>query len=506
VFRELGRRIDLRGYSHVFGHAPPEQDGVPPDSVVGVKETRGLQEVFGPDSLRAILRRYYDRQDPTNLRGVEVGPQAPPSPPAPSDVPLPSGPAEQLPAGTPPTAAEPQDAAEEAPASPVAADAPVTHLLRLLEQRAGNASAAETEDAAWLDDVASRTRNALLRYGMSARLEHKVLTPNAALLKFRGSDELTVAAVERRRVELETTHGLEVLSVRAEPSRVAISIRRPQRQVLTLAQVWRGWRPTPDGQNARLLIALKEDDAQPLFLEPEPAPHTLVAGSTGSGKSVLVQNILLGIAATNKPEAARIVLIDPKAGVDYFPFEPLPHLGGSIIDTTAAALDALEALVVEMERRYTLFKAARVSNIRTYNQKADAPLRLIWLVHDEFADWMQIDEYRAGVEAAVTRLGLKARAAGIYLIFAAQRPDATVFPMQLRSNLGNRLILRVDSAGTSDLSLGVRGGGAERLLGKGHLAAILGGGTEPIYAQVPFVGEDELTEYVRAICADIVEQ
>ena len=75
--------------------------------------------------------------------------------------------------------------------------------------------------------------------------------------------------------------------------------------------------------------------------------------------------------------------------------------------------------------------------------------------------------------------------------------------MQLRSNLGNRLVLRVDSAGTSDLSLGVKGGGAERLLGKGHLAAILGGGTEPIYAQVPFVGEEELPRLVEAIIQDL---
>lgn len=338
---------------------------------------------------------------------------------------------------------------------------------------------------------------------MSARLESKILTPNAALLKFRGSDELTVAAVERRLTELETTHALEVLSVRAEPGRVAISILRPHREVLMLAEVWKDWWSPPDQANNRLLIAVKEEDGAALFLEPEPAPHTLVAGSTGSGKSVLLQNILLGIAATNRPEHAQIVLIDPKSGVDYFAFEVLPHLSDGIIDSTDAALAKLEALVVEMERRYGLFKEARVSNIRSYNQKAETPLPTIWLVHDEFADWMQIDAYRAGVEAAVSRLGVKARAAGIYLIFAAQRPDASVFPMQLRSNLGNRLVLRVDSAGTSDLSLGVKGGGAERLLGKGHLAAILGGGTEPIYAQVPFIREEELPLLVEAIVEDL---
>jgi DNA segregation ATPase FtsK/SpoIIIE, S-DNA-T family len=178
-------------------------------------------------------------------------------------------------------------------------------------------------------------------------------------------------------------------------------------------------------------------------------------------------------------------------------------LDGPIIDHQEGALEKLDELVAEMERRYALFKVARVSNVKLYNASAKEPLPLIWLIHDEFADWMQIDTYKAAVETAVSRLGVKARAAGIYLVFAAQRPDNSVFPMQLRSNLGNRLILRVDSAGTSDLSLGVKGGGAERLLGKGHLAAILGGGTEPIFAQVPFISEERLELLVNALVEDL---
>ncbi|RUW44484.1 DNA translocase FtsK [Mesorhizobium sp. M1A.F.Ca.ET.072.01.1.1] len=361
----------------------------------------------------------------------------------------------------------------------------------------------QESDTLWLDDTAQRCRAALLRYGMSARLEQQVLTPNAALLRFRGSDDLTVAKVENKREELESTHGLELIGVRAEPGFVVVSIKRPHRMTLGLPEVWAGWETRNDAANARLLIAVKEDDGSPLFLEPQPAPHTLVAGSTGSGKSILIQNIILGIAATNRPDQSRIILIDPKAGVDYFAFETLPHLDGPIIDREDEALTRLDALVVEMQRRYSLFKEARVSNIAAYNKAASEPLPLIWLIHDEFADWMQLDSYRAGVEAAVNRLGVKARAAGIYLIFAAQRPDASVFPMQLRSNLGNRLILRVDSAGTSDLSLGIKGGGAERLLGKGHLAAIIGGGTTPIYAQVPFIDTDRLEQLVAVLVRDL---
>lgn len=355
----------------------------------------------------------------------------------------------------------------------------------------------------WLEKIALDCRRALLGYRMSSNLEEKTLTPNAALLKFKGSDDLTVALVNRRLPELESTHGIRVLQVRSEPGRVVIVVKRPIRQTLTLPQVWRSWLPERATSNERILIAVREDDGQPLYLEPKPSPHTLVAGATGSGKSVLIQNILLGIAATNHPDRAKIILIDAKSGVDYFAFDTLPHLDGGIIDDSEVAAQKLDALVAEMERRYRMFKEARVSNLQSYNEQASELLPTIWMVHDEFADWMQIDSYRDAVESVVSRLGVKARAAGIYLIFAAQRPDNTVFPLQLRSNLGNRLILQVDSAGTSEIALGIKNGGAERLLGKGHLAALVGGASEPIYAQVPYIDSAMLEKMVALICEDL---
>ncbi|PKU22911.1 FtsK/SpoIIIE domain-containing protein [Telmatospirillum siberiense] len=501
ALREGSCDIVLRGYSHIFAHAGPGVGDHVTDQYVGVPGTStGHQERYSPETLRRLLRCYMNRDDPSAIRADVIGGGL-----ASESSSLASP---HAPVGSPPLSIVDEKAVHTEPAGGAASERsttqgePKSHFRTLIERLSATLSHPQNDEA-WLEDVGRRCRNALLRYGMSARLEQKVLTPNAALLKFKGSDDLTVAAVERRLTELETTHALEVISVRAEPGLVAISIRRPVREVLSLAEVWLNW-PVPSGEaNHKLLIAVKEENGLPLFLEPEPAPHTLVAGSTGSGKSVLVQNILLGIAATNRPDQAQIILIDPKAGVDYFAFEELPHLTDGIIDDQEAALSRLDALVAEMERRYALFKGARVSNLRSYNQKSGTTLPAIWLVHDEFADWMQVDSYRAGVESAVNRLGVKARAAGIYLVFAAQRPDATVFPMQLRSNLGNRLVLRVDSSGTSDLSLGVKGGGAERLLGKGHLAAILGGGTDPIYAQVPFVSEDQLSDLVRAIIQDL---
>jgi S-DNA-T family DNA segregation ATPase FtsK/SpoIIIE len=281
---------------------------------------------------------------------------------------------------------------------------------------------------------------------------------------------------------------------------VVIAVARPHRRVLHLPEVWKGWNPDYSHGNHELLIAVREEDSSFLFLSPRAnAPHTLIAGSTGSGKSVLMQNIILAIACTNTPEQARIVLIDPKLGVDYFAFEGLPHLQGGIVDDQDRAIESLNVLVSEMNRRYVVLRENRVSSIFDLNAKPTRTetLPFLWVIHDEFAEWMLTEEYAHAVSNIVGRLGVKARAAGISLVFAAQRPDARVMPMQLRANLGNRLVLRVDGEGTSEIALGEKG--AERLLGKGHLAARLEGESEIVFGQVPFVDSEFLSQVVQAL-------
>jgi S-DNA-T family DNA segregation ATPase FtsK/SpoIIIE len=152
-----------------------------------------------------------------------------------------------------------------------------------------------------------------------------------------------------------------------------------------------------------------------------------------------------------------------------------------------------------MDRRYSILRENRVPSVFDLNLKPNASQKLpiLWVIHDEFAEWMMTEEYKDQVSNIVSRLGVKARAAGIYLIFAAQRPDVSVMPPQLRANLGNRLILRVDGEGTSEIALGEKG--AERLLGKGHMAAKLEGEPDLVYAQVPFVDSAFLTSAVDLI-------
>ena len=364
----------------------------------------------------------------------------------------------------------------------------------------------ETED--WLIETTKQCKSALQQFQLQAKLTDSILTPNAALLKFQGSANLTVEQVLKRRSEFLTTYGLDLISVRPEPRKVAISVARPERRILHLPQVWQSWRNDQSDPNdinyiegnQKLLIGLKEEDSSPLFLSPrENDPHTLIAGSTGSGKSILMQNIILSIAATNTPDQVRVILIDPKMGVDYFAFENLPHLQGGVIDDQEDAIHHLNQLLVEMDRRYQVLRQNKVSDLFSLNSKPTATehLPVLWIIHDEFAEWMMTDEYKNTVTNVVSRLGVKARAAGIFLVFAAQRPDNLVMPMQLRANLGNRLILRVDSEGTSEIALGEPS--AENLLGKGHLAAKLGGESSIITAQVPFVGPEELEEIVTRI-------
>ena len=343
------------------------------------------------------------------------------------------------------------------------------------------------EEKAWVRQIESRTKNALQQFQLQARLIRSVLTPNCVILKFAGSASLTVEQVKRRRSEFLTTHGLSIISIQPEPGVVSLAVERPARRVIKTQELWARWHPDTAEGCQELLIGMREDNGELLMLSPgKQAPHTLIAGTTGSGKSVLMQNIILGVVATNTPRQARIVLIDPKQGVDYYQFEHLPHLRGGIIDEQEKASQELATLVAEMDARYARLRSARVTNLAAYNQKVPEVERIpvIWLVHDEFAEWMLVEEYKEHVTAIVSRLGVKARAAGIYLVFAAQRPDANVMPMQLRANLGNRLILRVDSEGTSEIALGEVG--AERLLGRGHLLAKLEGVADLCYAQVPF--------------------
>lgn len=382
----------------------------------------------------------------------------------------------------------------------------------LVNSRASPGGAPSSEDQAWLGATAQKLRTALLGYQLQAKILGSRLTPNAALIRFQGTDRIRVEDIENKQSALLTTHALRLISVSGSPGEIVVGVARPQRQSVSLWDVWarRQINRNAAGLNTSFVLGLRELDGEILYLNLGGAflggaqhdPHTLVAGATGSGKSVLIQAMVLDIAATNPSRLARIHLIDPKMGVDYGALERLPHVEGGVVVDQDHALQVMEETVAEMERRYALFRAAKARDLKTYNTSMVSGDRLpmIFLIHDEFAEWMLSDDYKEAVSANVSRLGVKARAAGIHLIFAAQRPDATVMPMQLRDNLGNRLILKVASARTSEIALGSKG--AEQLLGLGHLAARLSGEPSLVYAQAPYLSDDDIERAVDAIVAD----
>lgn len=396
-------------------------------------------------------------------------------------------------------------------------DAISNELLKMWPSRqlaewvsAGIVSDEEDEDTkAWLDSTVKALQRALRGYEMTAELIGARLTPNAALVRFRGSDDLTVTKVERKRQELLTSHAVDVINILAAPMEIIIMVKRPHRAILHLRDLWRRRQlpsTTPESNNS-LLLGAKESDGELLYLNvgnefgghQSHGPHTLIAGETGSGKGVLVQSLLLDICATNSPKRARIRMIDPKAGIDFPWLRNMPHLDGELITEQSQAIHALEELVAEMERRNRLLAETGVTKLDNYNSKVPASEQLprIWLFHDELADWMMMNEYRDAVDLNASRLGVKARAAGINLVLITQRPDKDALPMQLRANLTNRLVLKVADKKNSILVLDEPG--AERLLGKGHLAARLSGEGKVILAQVPFASEDEIVELANII-------
>jgi DNA segregation ATPase FtsK/SpoIIIE, S-DNA-T family len=527
-------RIDLCGYSHVF--ATGASNNLDADRVPIPKVERCWQEVYDREHIRQLVLAYQANQSLTAIR-AKIGDDKPweitqPLKPAASvmwvldieapdstqvvkeDLPtdefvdLESSPLLQLELlrgnalqSEASMGSQTNQIPEQKQAISVEDEWATPALSAWLNQQQVHTNQSDAAEQ-WLKDTVNQLRSALMGYSLQAKILGQRLTPNAAIIRLKGSDNLKLEDIEKRRSQLLTTHALNIISIYGQPGEIIVSVARPQRQVISLQEVWakRKINCSASGINLSFVIGVKEIDGELLYLNlgssfenlEQHAPHTLIAGATGSGKSVLLQNLLLDICATNPRRLAQIYLIDPKMGVDYANISDLPHLKEGIITEQDRAIEVMEYLVEEMDSRYRKFVKVKAQNLQTYNSKVseDGQLPVIWLVHDEFAEWMLVDEYKSAVSSAVQRLGVKARAAGIYLIFAAQRPDANVLPVQLRDNLGNRLILRVESVGTSEISLGQKG--AENLLGKGHMAARLTNQPDLIFAQVPFLTDEEL--------------
>ena len=186
-----------------------------------------------------------------------------------------------------------------------------------------------------------------------------------------------------------------------------------------------------------------------------------------------MRSLLLSLLKRHSPKHLQIALVDPKR-VTFPEFEEIPWLREPIVKDTEGAITLMDSLMDEMDQRYRRFEQSRCADLSRYNQKASVPLPRIVCIFDEYADFMAEKESRTAIEQSIKRLGAMARAAGIHLIIATQRPDAQVVTPLIRSNLPGRVALKTASEADSAIILGGKQGEAVNLLGKGDLLYLKG--------------------------------
>ncbi|MFN3567908.1 MAG: DNA translocase FtsK, partial [Caldimicrobium sp.] len=242
-----------------------------------------------------------------------------------------------------------------------------------------------------------------------------------------------------------------------------------------------------------LTIALGKDiSGKPVVTDLKKMPHLLIAGSTGSGKSIFIHSIILSIIYKSKPEEVRFLMVDPKR-IELSVYDGIPYLLHPVVLEPKMATQALHWAVQEMERRYNLFEELSVRNLESYNEEFEEKLPYIVIIIDELADLMVISSRE--VETLLTRLAQMARAAGIHLIVATQRPSVDVITGLIKANFPARLSFQVTSKVDSRTILDTQG--AERLLGAGDMLFMPPGTSHLERIHAPYVSEKEIKKVVE---------
>ena len=259
--------------------------------------------------------------------------------------------------------------------------------------------------------------------------------------------------------------------------------------------------------DSKLLVTLgKSIDNKPVWCEINKTPHLLVAGSTGSGKSVCINSIIVSILMRTKPDEVKLVLVDPKK-VELSMYNGVPHLLAPVVTDPKKANIALKKIVVEMERRYDIFSESGTKNIAGYNMYVEKKnevlpeenkikkLPFIVVIIDELADLMLVAAKE--VEDSIMRITQMARAAGIHLIVATQRPSTDVITGVVKANIPSRISFAVSSQIDSRTILDMTG--AEKLLGKGDMLFLPQGENTPIRVQGTYISEEEINSVVNHV-------
>ncbi|MCT4793983.1 DNA translocase FtsK [Exiguobacterium alkaliphilum] len=288
------------------------------------------------------------------------------------------------------------------------------------------------------------------------------------------------------------------------PGKAAIGIEVPNQEVapVCLREVLEA--DTVKREASPLLVALgRSISGETVTVALNKMPHLLVAGSTGSGKSVCINGMIVSILMRTRPDEVRLMMIDPKM-VELNVYNGVPHLLTPVVTDPKKAAQALKQVVAEMERRYELFSRYGVRNIEGYNELVDKSededakrLPFIVVIVDELADLMMVASN--DVEDAIMRLAQMARAAGIHMVLATQRPSVDVITGVIKANIPSRIAFAVSSQTDSRTILD--GGGAEKLLGRGDMLMLANGMNKPIRVQGAFVSDQEVETVVNHVIA-----
>jgi S-DNA-T family DNA segregation ATPase FtsK/SpoIIIE len=344
------------------------------------------------------------------------------------------------------------------------------------------------------EGTSRRLTLALSDLGVEAHVVRAVVGPRVTRYELRLGSGVKVGKV--RNLQQDIAYALAATEVRILapiPGKSAVGVEVPNTRPakVTLGDVFQAY---PDANDWTLPVGLGKDiSGRAVFFDLSEMPHLLVAGTTGSGKSVMLNGLLTSLLLTTDPRQVKMVLIDPKR-VELSQFGRVPHLITPVVTDVKKAANALAWAVAEMERRYEVLEKIGVRSVEAYNDRAETQMPCVVVVIDELADLMM--QAGAKVEDAIIRLAQKARAVGIHIVVATQRPSVDVITGMIKANVPSRIAFAVSSQVDSRVILDSPG--AEALLGMGDMLYKPVSAARPSRVQGAFISEVEVERVVSA--------
>lgn len=358
------------------------------------------------------------------------------------------------------------------------------------------------EDTEWLKSQSEKLEESLSHFGIQATVIDAVQGPTVTRFELTVGQGTKVSRVRNLTDDLKLTLAAKEIRIQAPiPGESSIGIEIPNRTTrpVRISEVigTNEFMSSDSPLEAVLGLGLT---GEPVTLDLRKMPHGLIAGATGSGKSVCINSILVSLLYKASPSDLKMMLIDPKM-VELAPFNGIPHLISPVITDVKAATAALKWAVGEMERRYELLAHTGVRDIERYNKvvmenrQFSLKMPYLLIVIDELSDLMMMSP--ADVEVSIIRIAQKARACGIHLIIATQRPSVDVITGTIKANIPTRIAFSVSSQVDSRTIIDTAG--AERLLGKGDMLYLGNGQSSSVRLQGTFVTDDEIERIIEHV-------